>query len=69
MIFAQCPVTNFDCLPIERLGFGILALIVKQPGKIVVASCNVWMIVAERYFHLSRWPADERLSFGVILPH
>ena len=37
---------DLDGSPIERLGLGILALVHKQNGEIVVSSSNVGMILA-----------------------
>ena len=52
---------------IERLGLVILALVLKQEGEVVVADCNVGMILAENLFIDLDGPPIERLGL-VILP-
>ena len=57
---------DFDRLSIERVGLGILALVVKQKGKIVVLPRNVGMILDESLFIDLDRPPQERISFRIL---
>ena len=66
MILAESLFVDLDRPPIERLGLGILALVLKQNGEIVVTGRNVGMILAESLFADLDRPPIERLGLGIL---
>ena len=66
MVQTQFGLEYFDGPAIERLGLIILALGLKHTGEVIVADCNVGMILAERLFTDLHRPPSERLGLVIL---
>jgi hypothetical protein len=66
MVQTKFGLEYLHCPPIERLGLVILALVLKQTGEVVVADCNVGMILAENLLVDLDGPTIERLAWSYL---